>query len=382
MKERHVVVALVVACALALLVFSWRCDLAWFEVHTLPLRCATNGSQVRAGTLLRGIAAAGGVALLVALRPIDRRLARGGIAWGAVLRVGAAVLLALVVSDLILRQKLYIGGIPIPKHALPPARDDAHLTWALEGPRTYRIVDDGRPVEYATDAGGDRVRSEQELPDRDAPAILFVGESVTFGLGVPWDQTFPAIVGKRLGVQVVNTGVHGYGDGQMAWHALDRFAQLRRPTAVVTLVIADQVTRNTDTWHDRVLLGPDGSFVVVPRPPNWWRESPLLALLHRFGPWESEESIRLSRAFHAVIDRAARARGARPLFVLTNYQAPCLPDASGRPSIEGRLFDDSGVEHVRVDLDPTWIVHTNGHPDARAHARLAEGILQALGERP
>jgi len=36
------------------------------------------------------------------------------------------------------------------------------------------------------------------------------------------------------------------------------------------------------------------------------------------------------------------------------------------------------VKHVRVDLDPTWIVKSAMHPDARAHARLADGVVDAL----
>jgi hypothetical protein len=384
MKDRHVAVALIAllaAGACALLVVAWRCDLSWFEVHALRLRCATAPSQVRVSALLRLVAAGSGVALLAALRPIYRRVARAGFPWGLVLRIGMAVVLALVVSELVLRHAMSLGVVPLPKHGLPPARDDPRLGWVLDGPRTFHIVDDGRSVEYTTDAGGDRVRSEGDLPDPDSPTVLFVGESITFGLGLLWDETYPAIVGKRLGLQVVNTGVHGYGDGQMAWHALERLAWLRRPVAVVTLVITDQVTRNMDSWYDRVGLGADGSLVVVPKPPSWWRKSPLLATLHHLTASEGEESIRLSGAFHDVIDRAARARGAYSLFVLTNLGAPCLPDASGRPSIDGRLFDEGGIDHVRVDLDPTWVVHTNWHPDARAHARLADAITEALRPR-
>jgi hypothetical protein len=86
----------------------------------------------------------------------------------------------------------------------------------------------------------------------------------------------------------------------------------------------------------------------------------------------------VARAIFVATDRATRARGARALFVLTNFFEPCLPDAGGRPSIESRLFDGLAVKHIRVDLDPSWSVKSSGHPDARAHAKLADGIVDAL----
>jgi hypothetical protein len=64
--------------------------------------------------------------------------------------------------------------------------------------------------------------------------------------------------------------------------------------------------------------------------------------------------------------------------VLTNYGTNCVPDETGRPSIEKRLFDGLGVDHVRVDLDPAWVISTNHHPDARASRAIADAVTLAL----
>jgi hypothetical protein len=146
--------------------------------------------------------------------------------------------------------------------------------------------------------------------------------------------------------------------------------------------MADLLDRDVSTWRDRLAVGEGGTLVLAREQPELLRESPLVAFIERVRPWEDDASLRVARAIFVATDRAARARGAQALFLLTNFGEPCLPDASGRPSIEARLFDGLAVKHVRVDLDPTWIVSSNSHPDARAHARLADGVVQALqGQR-
>jgi hypothetical protein len=373
--ERPVTTAVVILGLLVLLLAAWL-DRSWFEVHVFQQRCAVDDSDLHLVARVRGLTALAGVATLLVARPIGRRLGRdsGLRAWWV--RIGAAVALALLVCGFVLRAPAHPSApAPVPI-ALPPSHPDARLGWLYDAPRTTVLVDDERPIPYAVDADGDRAHSESDRTDPDQPTILFAGESVTFGLGVLWEEAYPTIVGLRFGVQVVNVGVHGYGDDQIRLHTLDRLAQLRRPVAVVTLAMADLVERDVFTWRDRLGVAADGSLFTVRAQSPSARESPLAALVGQLG--HSDEALRTARAIFAATARDVRARGAYPLFVLTNYGLPCLPDASGRPSIEGHLFDGLDVAHIRVDLDPSAIVHTNGHPDARAHAQLAEAIASAL----
>jgi hypothetical protein len=289
------------------------------------------------------------------------------------------VVLAVVVSDVVLRSKSHAGkNVVRTDLALPPAHPDPKLGWVLDGPKTTVVDADGRAVTYAVDAAGDRARSEADVTDPSRPTVLFTGESLTLGLGVAWEEAYPTLVGRRLGLPIVDAGVHGYGDDQIYVAMLDHLARLERPLAVVTLVLADLLERDVATWRDHLVVGDDGSLVLARREPELLRESPLVAFVERVKPWEDDASLRVARAIFAATDRAARARGAQALFLLTNFLEPCLPDASGRPAIEARLFDGLPVTHVRVDLDPTWIVKTALHPDARAHARLADAVVDAL----
>jgi hypothetical protein len=336
--------------AMLLLAGALRIDREWYEVHVLVARCAVFPAEAAGSGRLRLLLAVLGSLLLVALWPLDRvllraaRAAKGRMSRAGVLRVGLAVVLALVVSEVVLRRKTHAG----------------------------------RAVQYVIDADGDRIGSETDLPDPSRPTILFAGESVTYGLGVRWEETYPALVGRALGVQTVTAAVHGYGDDQIYLSMLDHLGRLERPVAVVTLALADLLERDVAAWRDRLVVGEDGSLVVARAQPELLRESPLVALVERVKPWEDDASLRVARALFVATDRAAKARGARAVFLLTNFHEACLPDASGRPAIEGRLFDGLPVEHVRVDLDPAWIVKSAGHPDARAHARLAEGVVAAL----
>jgi hypothetical protein len=371
--------------ATLLLVGALLIDREWYEVHVLVARCAVFPSEAAGSGRLRLLLAVLGVLLLAVIWPLDRlllraaRAAKGRVSRGGVLRVGLAVVLALVVSEVVLRRKTHAGaGLTRPEVALPPTHGDARLGWVFDAPRTTVLDADGRAIPYAIDADGDRVGSETDVPDPSRPTILFAGESVTYGLGVRWEETYPALVGRELGVQTVTAAVHGYGDDQIYLSMLDHLAKLERPIAVVTLALADLLERDVATWRDRLVVAEGGSLVVARQQPELLRESPLVALVERVKPWEDDASLRVARAVFVATDRAAKARGARALFLLTNFHEACLPDASGRPAIEARLFDGLPVEHVHVDIDPGWIVKSAGHPDARAHARLAEGVVEGL----
>ena len=372
--------------ALGMLAGALGIDREWYEVHVLVARCAVFPSEIAGVGRLRALLGAVGLLLLAVVWPLDRlmvraaRAARGRVSRGGLLRVGLAVVLAIVVSELVLRSKSHAGkGLTRPDIALPPTHGDPRLGWVFDAPKTTVIETDGRPIVYAIAAAGDRARSETDVPDLSRPTILFAGESVTMGLGVTWEESYPALVGQRLGVPIVNAGMHGYGDDLIYLSMLDHLARLERPTAVVTIAMADLLARDVSTWRDHLVVGDGGSLVVAREEPELVRESPLVAFVERVRPWDEDASLRVARATFVATDRAARARGARALFLLTNFQEPCLPDASGRPSIVARLFDGLPVKHVRVDLDPTWFARSVMHPDARAHARLADGVVEALG---
>lgn len=74
-------------------------------------------------------------------------------------------------------------------------------------------------------------RSRQETPKLSGP-IVFFGNSITAGVGAGPDEDFPTLVGRKLGVQVINAGVSGDTTGD-ALARIDRDVIAKKPSIVV-----------------------------------------------------------------------------------------------------------------------------------------------------
>jgi hypothetical protein len=376
---RVAVEVVVVLLGALLILWALQADRRWFEVHTTPHYCFDEPAQPGRARIVRWIAAACGLALILVVRPRAGRWAvrrSGGEVAGFVASVLAATLLALWVSDWRLRRK------PAPPRVLlnyePDSEGDPQYVYRPIRSHATEHSILGRVVNFAIDENGFRVRSPEDHVDFDRPSILFTGESVTSGFALPYEETYAAMIGKDLGVQSVNMGVQGYGNDQayMLLHdALPRFAH---PLATVTLVLNIEIERNT--WLDRphFVVRDDGTWTFEERSDKGWvGTSPLRALFERF--YHSDEALRRARATIRATARDSQARGAFPLFVLTNSGGMCLPDDTGSPSIERILFDGLDVVHVRVDNADVWVPAIE-HPDVRGHRRLAAAIEGALRE--
>jgi len=87
-------------------------------------------------------------------------------------------------------------------------------------------------VPVAIDGQGLRAQPHTAPP---RPRVLALGDSMTFGEGVPADSTWPAVLERTLGVRVDNAGVPGYSSAQMAGR-LRRYLPLLQPRVVVMLL--------------------------------------------------------------------------------------------------------------------------------------------------
>src|SRR5207302_3750037 len=115
--------------------------------------------------------------------------------------------------------------------------------WLYAPSRATVIPHKGRSIEYAINAEHNRARAIDDAPDPARPTLLFVGESITAGHAVRWEDTFPSIVGESLGLQVVNLGVHGYAVDQAYLRLVDALPRFTHPVAVVTLFIPAMLVR-------------------------------------------------------------------------------------------------------------------------------------------
>jgi lysophospholipase L1-like esterase len=84
-------------------------------------------------------------------------------------------------------------------------------------------------VPVAIDGQGLRAQPHTAPPH---PRVLVLGDSMTFGEGVPADSTYVAVLERALGVRVDNAGVPGYSSAQMVGR-LRRYLPLLHPQVVV-----------------------------------------------------------------------------------------------------------------------------------------------------
>ncbi len=377
----------ITVAGLALAGWAVFADAHWAERHVFGSYCATSAAAGVLARALRWAAGTLGVAAVLFLAPsLARAAARP---WrrptaSSVIGVAVGIVAALAVTELVMR-RLYarhaLGLEPSAatgRGSAPMTRVDPRLGWSYFPGRTTWVEAGGRHIPYAIDADGDRAASPGDHADPDRPSILFAGESIVFGYGLAWEETFPFLVGRALGVRAVNLGVVGYGNDQVHLRVLDALDRYRRPLAVVTLFLPDQIRRNVDVWRPRLAPGPGGALELLP--PS---SGPRIAKLLQAVPFHGGDALRVTAAILRATAEAARAKGALPLFVVTNYGPGCLRDDGEEAWIVDELFTRQGLPFVRVDLEPEDRLPGvfERHPSPRGTQKIAAAVERALSER-
>ncbi len=358
--------------AAALLAFGAAVDGAWFERHIAipalhPPPPWWTLAALRIAAALMG-------AVLVACAVAARRR----VTFGAVARVGLAVALAVVASELALRVLHRVLPVPRTRIEARLGAPDPRTGWAFIPRRSVDLpVPGGRLVRYAIDAHGDRAPSAEWTEDPEAPTVLLAGESIATGHGLDWNETIPARLSELLPAQVVDVAEGGYGSDQAYLRAVDALARFAHPLAVVTTVLPVQLYRNLHDDRPHLVLR-DGALVLAPPSSSRLR---LRQLLVNDLPYLSEarlqESLTLTRAILHASAAAARARGAQSLFVFPSTGPPRPLDAHPEAFIVRALVDD--LPHVIVDVDPARMLPwDDGHPDAEGARQIATAIAEAL----
>jgi hypothetical protein len=359
--------------AVVLLGLAVTVDAAWFGRHVEVL---VFPGPVPPWTLpaIRVAAAASGILLTACTALIPRRVKAD-----AVGRLVLAVALAVWASDLTLRVVHRFRRTPVANVEEFLARSDPRTGWVFVPGRTVDLPvrGSGRLIRYGIDAKGDRAPSAGWVEDADAPTVLVAGESIALGHALQWDEAFPARLGDLLHIQVVDVAESGYGSDQAYLRTVDALARIAHPVAVVTTVLPVQLWRNLRTDRPHLVL-QEGGLTLVPASPShlllqrlWAHEVPYL------GEADLVRSLTLTRSVLHATAQAARARGARPLFVFfPGYGPPRDVDAHPEAFIIHALLDD--LPHLVVDLDSSQRLPGDGHPGPEAARQIANAIAEAL----
>jgi hypothetical protein len=352
---------------IALIAAAVAANQQWLDRHFLPSFFLPRTWYVRIEWVVRGAFVAIGVAVALVYRA---RIARG-IAGAARTIVPAtlAALLALAAGEAALRFVVLRPTEWLRAEEEPRRQTDAELGWVLAPARTGRARIGGRTIEYAIDDAGYRVKSTSEPVDPARPTVVFAGESVMFGEGLAWDETIPAQVAGRIGIQSANLAVHGYSNDQAYLRLRHELPHFEQPVAVVSLFMTSLFGRNLD--DDRPHLG--AGLVWLPAMPA----PRLAALASLLVPYRRattvEQGILITRDVLRATVQLARDRGAAPLIVVPQFGGEDAADESLRRRV---VSDD--LPSVVITMDAGWRLPWDRHPNARASRAVAEAVVRRL----
>ncbi len=258
-------------------------------------------------------------------------------------------------------------------------QSDPELFWRLRpNLKKVRVAEKlpGRelPFRVSTDAKGRR-----RTPDApaDAPSILFLGDSCTFGIPVDDGSTFPSQVGELLGVRTINAGTPGYSafQGRVLLDAI-----YERPKVVVITFWV-----NGRTSWDHLSDAEHLELLTAEREGDFSRHR-ITRLLRRVTPGarprlnEAEFAEELTK----MISRSRRI-GATPLLVVwpTDQQMRGDGEEHPRQRIIKTVARDTGA--AVVDLAEPFRVSGGGrlfvdpvHATVRGYGVAAKAIAEAL----
>jgi hypothetical protein len=162
-------------------------------------------------------------------------------------------------------------------------RRDSLLGWSLTPGAEGVSRRTGAPVEYQINSLGLRGRETGYQKPKDIFRIVVVGDSRTFGWGVPIEKHFTTLLeGYFKGVEVINLGVSGYGVDQELLRLRQEGFRFE-PDLVIAYVAHYGGNRHMHTmrWGSakpRFVLRPD-SLVLTNSPVRRVREAPSLAVI-------------------------------------------------------------------------------------------------------
>ena len=373
---RIAVEAVVASAGILLLAGAIVADQSWWDRHFLPVFFWPHEKFVLSERLVRLAGAVAGAALVFFVRPavgrLVQRMPAGEIALGMA-RIILPIGLALVVSEVVLDRKFTFAANERQAHEEPLRQPDPKLGWTFAPSRQGQIMVGGRNIAYAMDSRGYRVRAGDTQVNTDLPAILFTGESIIAGYGLNWDESIPAQAGALLKMQPVNMAVFGYANDQAYLRLAAELPRFRKPVAVVSLFIPSLFVRNLG--DDRPHLGP--GLVWQPGIHRWWLSTILRSLVPYHSDAETERGIQATRAVLVATAALARKHGAVPFVVDPQYG----PEAPVEHMLRQRILEQPGIriDTVRVQLDPSWRLKGDLHPDPRAAHAIAMAIAARLG---
>jgi lysophospholipase L1-like esterase len=240
-----------------------------------------------------------------------------------------------------------------------------------------------------------------EKKQKDELRILLLGDSVTFGAGVPVEATFgrklETILASRLGrpVRTVNAGVGGYNTVQ-EYAFLRTYADLIGPDVAILLYVGNDIEINNpsfDPWSKRSFRGKPPEVIQTLLGKSWLYRLGVFTLKYS-RPNSSknfDKNVRgVNESMDALIGIATFCRERGITFVTFFYQLKVeslsrAPVTNELLSKVQKIGNENGF-HVRetgswwgnIDMRSVTNSIVDTHPNERGHEVLAAGMADFL----
>jgi hypothetical protein len=322
-----------------------------------------------------------GALLLLAATPLTYRWAHRrspGEVVGSIGAIVAAVVAAFGVSELVRRHHERRNTVVrVEKHNTTSGRFDPRYGYVLNPHQSTRVNAAGREIEEIIDLDGNRAADMNHRADPTRPTIFIAGESVGFGYGIPYEDTFGALIERETGIQVVNLSLPGFGIDQAYLRLSDTLPRFSHPVAVIVPFLPTQLTRAGDRARERphLVVGKDEQLTLAPGQPIWQ-----LSRLWHDQPYHSNDAFDTMRVLLPAMRTKIESVGARPLFVIfdTLYCAP--GEGLNTPWMIHELFDVPQLPYVHENTANEEVLSpTDRHPNERVNRRLADTLERTLG---
>jgi len=253
---------------------------------------------------------------------------------------------------------------------------------------------------------GLRVPEEGEQAPLSRDGLLVVGDSATFGEGVPFRDAYPAVIERELNkdaschehISVINAGVPGYNTVQ-AVASLPRLLSTFSPKVVILAVTLE----DTLVWGP-IEIGRDGEMVRLNAParqkPREWlkRLSYILydlSQVYRFWRMEgylrdlfSDDYIGYRAWMDAVHRMGALCRSSSAIPIVVIIPALLKLESYVWRGVHARITDVCEDEGIYV-IDPLpvvegyrsrslWVHPTDPHPSVETHGMIGREIASRL----
>jgi hypothetical protein len=246
-------------------------------------------------------------------------------------------------------------------------------------------------VEVATNSQGLRDREFEPLPPPGRTRILMLGDSLTFGWGVPVEKTYAKRLERMLrearhDVEVINTGVGNYNTEMQVAYFLERGVHLKPHYVVLNYFVND--AEPTPRYESSFLARHSRAYVYFA---SLVRNALHEAKLANRTDWRTYYSglynpENLARVGAAVERLARHCRAAGIGVFVANY--PELRNPANYPFAEvdqalERIARSNRLRYVGMlpavrDMDPPtlWVTRPDPHPSAAAHEAFARELFR------